>query len=42
MSDDYEELKKDLDSKWRSLGDFLDPENQTFDDDEQQALDSFA
>ena len=38
MSDDYEELKKDLDAKWRSLGDFLEPENQTFDEDEQEAL----
>ena len=38
MSDDYEELKKEMDSKWRSLGNFIDPENRTFDEEETEAL----
>ncbi len=38
MNEDYEQLRAELDRKWRSLGNFLDPKHHQLDDEERKAL----
>ncbi len=38
MDDNYDELKSELDAKWRSLGDFMDSNHRRFDREERRSL----